>query len=78
MPAQTLAKGVQGFATGGLVSGTMPRGSIDRPVLDAAAGPTRTVRVELPTNGRKVNAQIDERDEGRLLQLLQSTQMRAA
>ena len=78
MPAQTLAKGVQGFATGGLVSGAMARGSMDRPVLDAAAGPTRTVRVELAANGRKVNAQIDERDEGRLLQLLQSAQMRAA
>jgi len=78
MPAQALAKGVQGFATGGLVSGTMARGSIDRPVLDAATGPTRTVRVELAANGRKVNAQIDERDEGRLLQLLQSAQMRAA
>jgi hypothetical protein len=36
------------------------------------------VRVELAANGRKVNAQIDERDEGRLLQLLQSAQMRAA
>ncbi|QTN29623.1 phage tail tape measure protein [Rhodoferax sp. AJA081-3] len=78
MPAQTLAKGVQGFATGGLVSGAMARGGIDRPVLDAATGPTRTVRVELAANGRKVNAQIDERDEGRLLQLLQSAQMRAA
>ena len=78
MPAQTLAKGVQGFATGGLVSGAMARGSMDRPVLDAATGPTRTVRVELAANGRKVNAQIDERDEGRLLQLLQSAQMRAA
>ncbi len=78
MPAQTLAKGVQGFATGGLVSGAMARGSIDRPVLDAAGGPTRTVRVELAANGRKVNAQIDERDEGRLLQLLQSAQMRVA
>jgi tape measure domain-containing protein len=78
MPAQTLAKGVQGFATGGLVSGAMARGSIERPVLDAATGPTRTVRVELAANGRKVNAQIDERDEGRLLQLLQSAQMRAA
>jgi tape measure domain-containing protein len=78
MPAQTLAKGVQGFAMGGLVSGAMARGSIDRPVLDAATGPTRTVRVELAANGRKVNAQIDERDEGRLLQLLQSAQMRAA
>lgn len=78
MPAQTLAKGVQGFATGGLVSGAMARGSIDRPVLDGATGPTRTVRVELAANGRKVNAQIDERDEGRLLQLLQSAQMRAA
>ena len=78
MPAQALAKGVQGFATGGLVSGALARGSIDRPVLDAAAGPTRTVRVELAANGRKVNAQIDERDEGRLLQLLQSALMRSA
>ena len=79
MPAQALAKGVQGFATGGLVSGVLStRSSMDRPVLDAAAGPTRTVRVELAANGRKVNAQIDERDEGRLLQLLQSAQMRAA
>ena len=78
MPAQALARGVQGFATGGLVSGALAASRIDRPVLDSATSPTRTVRVELAANGRKVNAQIDERDEGRLLQLLQSAQMRAA
>jgi hypothetical protein len=47
-------------------------------MVESASGPVRTVRVELAANGRQVSAQIDERDEGRLLQLLQSAQMRAA
>ena len=82
LPAQALAQRVQGFAMGGLVSpapsapviGT----SIPRPKLETPTIPTRTVRVELASGGRQVSAQIDERDEGRLLQLLQSAQMRAA
>ena len=78
MPAQALARGVQGFASGGIVTGAISRGGIDRPVLEAATSPMRTLRVELAAHGSKVNAQIDERDEGRLLRLLQSAQMRAA
>jgi hypothetical protein len=52
--------------------------SMARPVLETSPSPSRTVRVELLAGGRQVNAQIDERDEARLLQLLQSAQMRAA
>jgi hypothetical protein len=52
--------------------------SMARPVLETPSSPTRTVRVELAAGGRQVSAQIDERDEGRLLQILQSAQMRAA
>jgi hypothetical protein len=78
LPAQALAQHVQGFASGGLVSPASMGPSLARPVLDAPPGPTRTVRVELAASGRQVSAQIDERDEGRLLQLLQSAQMRAA
>lgn len=81
VPAQALAQRVQGqiqgFATGGLV-GTSHANAVQRPMLESASGPVRTVRVELAANGRQVSAQIDERDEGRLLQLLQSAQMRAA
>jgi phage-related minor tail protein len=81
VPAQALAQRVQGqiqgFATGGLV-GTSLANTVQRPMVESASGPARTVRVELAANGRQVSAQIDERDEGRLLQLLQSAQMRAA
>lgn len=78
-PAQALAgralAGVQGFATGGLVQ---PSGSrLARPVLATDAGPSRTVRVELSSGDRKVNASIDARDESRLLQLLDAARTRA-
>ncbi|MFO0122558.1 MAG: hypothetical protein ACK520_08850, partial [Inhella sp.] len=78
-PAQALAgralAGVQGFATGGLVQ---PSGSrLTRPVLATDAGPSRTVRVELSSGDRKVNASIDARDESRLLQLLDAARTRA-
>jgi tape measure domain-containing protein len=78
LPAQALAQHVQGFATGGLVSPATMGTSFTRPVIETPSSPTRTVRVELAAGGRQVSAQIDERDEGRLLQLLQSAQMRAA
>ena len=78
-PAQALAgrvmAGVQGFATGGLVQ---PIGSaLARPVLAGDGGPTRTVRVELSSGDRKVQAAIDARDESRLLQLLDAARTRA-
>ena len=76
-PAQDLAQRVQGFATGGMVGGSVAT-TVQRPNIESASGPARTVRVELAASGRQVSAQIDERDEGRLLQLLQSAQMRAA
>ena len=78
LPAQALAQHVQGFATGGLVNPATMGTSMARPVLETPSSPTRTVRVELAAGGRQVSAQIDERDEGRLLQILQSAQMRAA
>ena len=68
---EALAQRVQGFANGGLVGSSLVN-TMQRPALDSASGPVRTVRVELAANGRQVSAQIDERDEGRLLQLLQS------
>ena len=77
VPAQALAQRVQGIAVGGLV-GVPQATTVQRPMVESASGPVRTVRVELAANGRQVGAQIDERDEGRLLQLLQSAQMRAA
>lgn len=78
-PAQALAgrvlAGVQGFASGGLVQ---PIGSgLTRPILPADGCPTRTVRVELSSGDRKVNAAIDARDESRLLQLLDAARARA-
>ena len=78
LPVQALAQHVQGFAIGGLVSPATMVTSMARPVLETPSSPTRTVRVELAAGGRQVSAQIDERDEGRLLQILQSAQMRAA
>ena len=81
-PAQALAgramAGIQGFATGGLVqpsSGWVSGAS--RPVLPADSGSTRTVRVELSSGDRKVNAAIDARDESRLLQILDTARARA-
>lgn len=78
-PAQALAgrvlAGVQGFTSGGLVQ---PIGSgLTRPVLPSDGGPARTVRVELSSGDRKVNATVDARDESRLLQLLDAARSRA-
>lgn len=81
-PAQALAgramAGIQGFATGGLVqpSSGWVNGAA-RPVLPADSGSTRTVRVELSSGDRKVNAAIDARDESRLLQILDTARARA-
>jgi hypothetical protein len=36
----------------------------------------RTVRVELAVGGNKVSAMVDERDEARLLQLLEAAHAR--
>ncbi len=38
----------------------------------------RTVRVELSSGDRKVNASVDARDESRLLQLLDAARARTA
>ncbi|MDD5330210.1 MAG: tape measure protein [Sulfuricella sp.] len=62
------------FATGGLVGGA----TIPNPTLPAASSPTRTVRVELSSGNRTVNATIDSSDETRLLQLLEAARVRAA
>jgi tape measure domain-containing protein len=74
LPARALAERVQGFATGGLVQ-PVPS-ALTRPML-ADGAPVRTVRVELAAGDRKVNAAIDERDESRLLQLLDLARARA-
>lgn len=74
LPARALAERVQGFATGGLVAPAPS--ALTRPVL-ADGAPVRTVRVELASGDRKVNAAIDERDESRLLQLLDFARARA-
>ena len=76
LPARALAERVQGFATGGLVRHATS--TLSRPVLPADAGPSRTVRVELAAGGRPINASIDERDESRLLQMLEVARARAA
>ncbi len=76
LPARALAERVQGFAAGGPVR---PLSSaLSRPVLPSDAGPTRTVRVELAAGGRPINATIYERDESRLLQMLEVARARAA
>ena len=75
-PARAVASRVQGFASGGLVGlGSL---SLARPALDATAGPTRTVRVELASGDRRINATIDAGDESRLLQILEVARARAA
>lgn len=74
LPARALAQRVQGFATGGLVQPAPS--ALARPDLPDGA-PVRTVRVELAAGDRKVNAAIDERDESRLLQLLDLARARA-
>ena len=74
LPAQALARRVQGFAAGGLVQPAPI--ALARPVL-ADSAPVRTVRVELAADDRTVHATIDERDESRLLQLLDRARARA-
>jgi tape measure domain-containing protein len=75
LPARALAERVQGFAAGGPVA---PLGSVlTRPVLSDST-PARTVRVELASGDRKVNASIDQRDETALLQLLETARASAA
>lgn len=77
LPARAMAQRMQGFAAGGLVPPLPSTRSLPRPVLDAEAGPTRTVRVELTSGDRQVNAFIDARDKARLLQLLETARARA-
>ena len=74
LPAQALARRVQGFAAGGLVQPAPI--ALARPVL-ADGAPVRTVRVELAAGDRTVHAALDERDESRLLQLLDRARARA-
>ena len=74
LPAQALARRVQGFAAGGLVQPAPI--ALTRPVL-ADGAPVRTVRVELAAGDRTVHAALDERDESRLLQLLDRARARA-
>ena len=74
LPAQALARRVQGFAEGGLVQPAPI--ALARPVL-ADGAPVRTVRVELAAGDRTVHAALDERDESRLLQLLDRARARA-
>ena len=74
LPAQALARRVQGFAAGGLVQPAPI--ALARPVL-ADSAPVRTVRVELAAGDRTVHATLDERDESRLLQLLDRARARA-
>jgi hypothetical protein len=61
-----------------LVGLDSPALSLTRPVLEANAAPTRTVRVELASGDRRVNATIDAGDESRLLQILEVARARAA
>ena len=77
LPAQALAARVQGFATGGLVTSAVSGAGMARPVIDAASAPVRTVRVELASGGRTVNATVDVRDETRLLDILKQAKSRA-
>ncbi len=78
LPARAVAARVQGYASGGLVGLGSPALSLTRPVLEANAAPTRTVRVELASGDRRVNATIDAGDESRLLQILEVARARAA
>lgn len=78
LPARAVAAHVRGYATGGLVGLGSPNLALTRPVLETNAGPTRTVRVELASGDRRVNATIDAGDEARLLQILEVARARAA
>jgi phage-related minor tail protein len=81
MPAQALARGVQGqiqgFASGGLVQSLSSPTSVPRPALGDDAVPVRTVRVELAAGNRSVSATVDARDETRLLDILKQAKARA-
>jgi phage-related minor tail protein len=81
IPAQALARGVQGqiqgFASGGLVQSLASPSSIARPALAGDAAPVRTVRVELAAGNRSVSATVDARDETRLLDILKQAKSRA-
>ena len=81
IPAQALARGVQGqiqgFASGGLVQSLASPLSIARPALAGDAAPVRTVRVELAAGNRSVSATVDARDETRLLDILKQAKARA-
>jgi phage-related minor tail protein len=81
MPAQALARGVQGqiqgFASGGLVQSLASPLSIARPALAGDVSPVRTVRVELAAGNRSVSATVDARDETRLLDILKQAKSRA-
>ena len=78
LPARAVATRARGYASGGLVGLGSPTPSLARPVLEANAAPTRTVRVELASGDRRVNATIDAGDESRLLQILEVARARAA
>ena len=78
LPARAVATRARGYASGGLVGLGSPTPSLARPVLEANAAPTRTVRVELASGDRRVNATIDAGDESRLLQILEVARTRAA
>ena len=78
LPARAVAARVRGYASGGLVGLGSPTLALTRPVLETNAGPTRTVRVELASGDRRVNATIDAGDESRLLQILEVARARAA
>jgi hypothetical protein len=75
LPAHAVAERVQGFAAGGPV---LPRGVALEPPLLPDRTPARTVRVELASGDRRINAAIDQRDETALLQLLEAARTSAA
>ena len=81
MPAQALARGVQGqiqgFATGGFVQSLASPMSSQRPELAQSSVSVRTVRVELAAGNRSVSATVDARDEMRLLDILNLAKARA-
>lgn len=76
MPAQALGAHVQGFAGGGLVSSLASAVALPRAAFAGVGAPARTVRVELASGARSVNATVDERDESRLLDILKQAKSR--
>lgn len=68
----------EGEWSGALHRELVDRPRLQRPELDLReAAPSRTVRVELSSGTRKVNAAIDARDESHLLQVLDAAKARA-